>query len=442
MQTNYDVVIVGAGPVGITTACTLKAIKNDLNICVLDKRPTPQRNHGLLIQSDAIAAVSNILKPVRGNAHVASLQRIYSSWNGHFIRTNDIETKLQKQAETMGITVLRDKAYEISKGDIGAVLDAGSASNLSEKQKKIQNICKHARVIIAADGSHSVVREELGIPLIEKENLQYLVELKYQTNGKTQPRGYKEASLLSSKVGYVAAETMNQRTGEEKKPATFLLFVNETTYNCLREKDAQGKIKGVYGNSWTLKELREKNDPQIQKVSKSFEQYLEHVKSRGGSCSEEKIATLEMKIYRSKESAKMYKGKHVLLVGDANSGLVLQRGFNKGLKEAALCAQAVRAFFNKPSSVTVPSEFRAYQKQTQRLFRKERGSIRRKNFFIKAAQVVVGSTAFSKRSAERLETSSLESASFMKDVFSRIGNFFSKIFDSSSTSNKRPDTNQ
>ena len=34
---EYDVVIVGAGPAGLTTAIKLKQLKPDLNVCILEK---------------------------------------------------------------------------------------------------------------------------------------------------------------------------------------------------------------------------------------------------------------------------------------------------------------------------------------------------------------------------------------------------------------------
>ncbi len=121
MQVGYDVVIVGAGPVGITTACTLKAIHKDLRVCVIDKRPDPQRNHGLKIKSDSINKIQALLNQVLdsnskyANAHdINGLKHMLEGWRNNFIRTNQIEKDLALIAGDMGVMVLRDKKFEIS----------------------------------------------------------------------------------------------------------------------------------------------------------------------------------------------------------------------------------------------------------------------------------------------------------------------------------------
>lgn len=54
---HFDVVIIGAGPLGMTTACTLKAIHKQLNICVLEKRTVSTRDHSLKINWDAVSKI-------------------------------------------------------------------------------------------------------------------------------------------------------------------------------------------------------------------------------------------------------------------------------------------------------------------------------------------------------------------------------------------------
>jgi 2-polyprenyl-6-methoxyphenol hydroxylase-like FAD-dependent oxidoreductase len=123
MQPNYDVVVVGAGPIGITTACTLKAIHNHLNICVIDKRPEPVRNHGLHINGDSVDKIqqmleSNLNESAYANPEgIKNLRTIFEGWRESFIRTSQIENDLAKTAHQMGITLLRDKDCAVTEAN-------------------------------------------------------------------------------------------------------------------------------------------------------------------------------------------------------------------------------------------------------------------------------------------------------------------------------------
>lgn len=418
MKVNYDVVIFGAGPVGITCAATLKALNRKLNICVLDKRPESTRNHGLNIRADSVAKIQEVLDqalkssdPFVDQKSIKELQKIFQNWKNHFIRTSTIETDLAKQAGLMGIHVLRGSEYGIKAEEFETLLDPSPAPHpLTDNQKRIKDLLLDAQVLIGADGSHSDARKgimgkKITNPnthqtviedqLRDKETLQYLIELKYQTNGKAVPREIFEASMELSKCGHFDVESMNKNQNQATKPVTLHIFVDKDTFDRFRQKDHQGNLKGVFGNSWSLKEIQDlaKTDEKVKKVYLNFKKHLKGIQARGGSCEQEQISTLEMSIYRSEESVKQYKGKSVLLMGDANSGMVLERGFNKGLKEAALGAQAVSNYFKENEgsapSDKIPHLFTVYQEKVRQIFEEEKWWAHFKNSWIKAAQLIL-----------------------------------------------------
>lgn len=404
MNTNYDVVVVGCGPIGITTACTIKALQPEVNICVVDKRADATRNHGLKINSSSVAKIQAVLTnsldgydSEEQKQNTNRLNGIFGGWSGQFVRTTKIEADLIEEATRMGITVLRGKDYGVTKENFDAFLEETPNDELPYELTTLQKIFKHAKIVIGADGAHSTTREvAMGGRLVDQETLRHLVELKYQTDGNVQPRGYFEASTASSVHGRLDFESMNKTSSEGRKPVTLHVFIDESTFDALRQTDESGNLKGVFGNSWTLEELRKEalTNKKIKALHEQFKTHLEGLHSRDGGCYDEKISTLKMEIYRSEECFKLYKGKYVLLVGDAESGIVLEGGFNKGLKGAAVCASAVSEFFKwgTPVSTDIPDEFVAYQEQIQQIFVEDKNWAKTKNKALTLAELAASGT--------------------------------------------------
>jgi 2-polyprenyl-6-methoxyphenol hydroxylase-like FAD-dependent oxidoreductase len=402
-----SVLVVGCGPVGITTACLLAANPN-LKVTVIDKRATPTRSHGLSIHAESIAKVISVVDKAIINSNesesLLELRTIFTNWSDGFVRTNEIELQLMDLAERMDVKVLRGDRYEIREGDLQRFFDPGN-----KRKIKLKSLLKKASVIIACDGAHSRLRTELDIPFKVEEELKYMAELKYQTNGDAQQRSTKQAVSTSIKTGVVGVELMNNHAVETSKPATYLAFIDKDTFDAMRYVDNAGNVKGVYGNTLTLEDLeaRKTRSPHIKPILRNFYKYLETVEVNGGECTNERIATLELKVYRNAQSVCKMFGKLFMFVGDANSGLIYQRGFNKGLKEAALCAENLEQFFTRTDEVeeAIPQEFLDYQDHATELFDTEMVKIYKRNAQISKAQKVVRITATSHQTAEESSTS-------------------------------------
>lgn len=394
---NYDAAYVGAGPFGITAACLLKAINRDIRVVVIDKRPNPVRNHGLNTASDSINFILDRIDEILNKNLVYTqrealidLRHQFSFWKGKFIRTNDIENILTEKARKMGVIVLREEKFEVKADKIKILLDSAT----EESQTELGQVLK-AKVITAGEGAHSPFRHGLfENKLTESETLQYLVELKFQVDGHAVPRGVKESSLMSSTCGNYAVESMNKHPMDKDKPVTLHSFVSKDLYDSLRVKDAEGKIKGVFANPWTLNELREraKQDRHAREVYIQILRYLKDLSHRQGNCKEAKISTLDLTIYRSERAVLEYKGHYVLLGGDAFSGMVLERGWNKAIMEATLNAIAINEYFTQPKQEgsPLPKPFQHYEAELIRIYENEKWWALKKDLVISGVNKIAG----------------------------------------------------
>ena len=230
------------------------------------------RNHGLKINSDSVEKIQQTLLKVNDCGDVQRLNGIFKGWSGQFIRTVKIEEDLAREAQSMGVTVLRGPEYEVKEGEFNALCD-GTSEN-----ETLQKIFRCAKIIIGADSAHSIVRKvAMQNVLAEEEVLRYLAELKYQTNGSTQPRSYLSASSAAVQHGTLSFESMNKTNNNNSKPVTLHVFIDKPIFDALRPTDSDGNLKGVYGNSWTLAELavEAKKDTNINKIYSQFSSYLQ-----------------------------------------------------------------------------------------------------------------------------------------------------------------------
>lgn len=437
MNGDFDVLIAGGGPIGMITACTLKSINTNLNICVFDKRPEATRKHGLSIDKDAIARITGVLEkklkhpdPMVDLVHAKELLEIFKSWKSNVIATNQIENRLTAFArEKLNIEVYRGEEYEVTsaffeQNELNESLD-------SDLRKRLRN----TKVVIGTDGSQSSTREAVKIAKTGQETLQHLLELKFQAPNELPKRSPLLASSEASICEGIDFETMGRKKREMgTKPATRHLMVSPKTFNVFQKKDGRGKVvKGDHAHSWTLDEISilARTDKKAKKVFDRMIYVLKknsaHIKDKSEQAFQEmyasaRITVLPMNIYTSENAAITYKDRMVLLAGDAHSGVVLARGVNKGIIESSYCVEAVTKYFHKTQKqnrkhkpqkeLSLPKEFVDYQKKVQSLYREE---IRWAKLKSSAVLVLNTTIKFFTRPVHKL-------TQFFKNLFSKNNN--------------------
>ncbi len=297
---NPDVVIVGAGPVGLFTAIEMKLLNPALKIKILDRNNEYTRHHILKLEEDSLV-----------NSNAYKTYEAVRKLNG-FVPTSEIESTFLKIAKELNI--------EIETGV--KVTDS----------KELLNQYPTAHTIIGADGAHSLVRKQLfDDKKIVDTNLQYIVEIKYKAKG--------EISRLSNLVygpalGQVP-HLVSENVGKEKDgatPVSLFIFVDEATYKEIRETP-NAKLADLQPKTNNMRRLVNTIRPWLSLRRAALnEQMIED---------SEKINGVALSVYQSECFAKEINEKRVYLVGDAAAAVPYFRALNAGLIAATVTAQKI-----------------------------------------------------------------------------------------------------
>ena len=403
---DYDVVIIGAGPIGLSEACFLKSLNNKLRICVLEGRETPTRDYGISIGWDAVTAIIDVVNRAFGNLNenrdipsLGFIKNCFRDW-GYYssVRTNQIQTELSKKATELGVTILKGEKYKVTTDNLSQIFDPLAAADLlsPELQALRTSLC-NAKVIVDAAGAHSPVRQKvMGSDkdnLTDVETYAYGLEVKHEiaTDSKRRPNFF-HIKGYASEAGHIVNQSIGKpKEGTNLLPVTDLLIVDEKIHtNFIKKNEKDEVIRGAPGKAWSLSELEEeaKTNPVLANYSEKIKEQIHKTKMQCeadmyAKTKAPEIATIPLRVYRSKQIVNIFQDKVVISIGDSSSGLILRRGFTKGLKEAALVAELIVNVFDKiiPEALRsdgIPEEFLQYQQKAKEMYANEKWWIAQK----------------------------------------------------------------
>lgn len=167
---NFDVVVVGGGPVGLWTACELKLA--GLDVAVLERRTVRMKQsraltiHGRTIELFAMRGIAERFlaegQPIPTGHYAALETRLDFSCFGTrfpftlFLPQNRTETLIEEHARDLGVVIRRGHLVESITGD------AAQGYQLAARQEHGLSTFD-ARAIVGADARRSIVRQTAGI---------------------------------------------------------------------------------------------------------------------------------------------------------------------------------------------------------------------------------------------------------------------------------------
>jgi 2-polyprenyl-6-methoxyphenol hydroxylase-like FAD-dependent oxidoreductase len=306
-----DIVIVGAGPVGLWTAIQLKKRNPSLDVQLYERHEEYQRSHVLRLENLSMllysknrhdAAEEAFFKEVTGK-HLGKLARRFKASAGSvYIRTQDLEKALKNYAKALGVKV----DYET----------VTSPEALMAKHPE----CKK---FIAADGAHSRMRTALlGEEGVEDIPLQYVAEVKYQARGKAGKLGLLDESYKTNKLLSSMAFEYVGREKEGATPVTLRFFIDKAVYDAMPEAGFKNPL--TLGDDRLPKEL-----------AQDIATYMNVRQAKAGETCKQgsaKISKLTLSMYAAKKFAvELGNGCKWFFVGDAAMGVPYFRALNSGM---------------------------------------------------------------------------------------------------------------
>ncbi len=300
MFPDVDVVIIGAGPIGLWTAILSKIRKQTLKIVIFEKYENYQRTHFLSIEPESLSEIPS-------NEQLLELKNDFLNKPRQPIQ--EIERKMRKIAENLGIVIIRGEE----------IIDPQS----------LMNRCPNASIFIGADGSRSKVRELISPNKFAFSNhLRYWLQVRYEAEGnggrlldiRKAPFVSRFAYQVLSKMTYSVNEE-SSRVENNRVSVTIRLHIDEKMYD--KFSDAREKT------ALSLKDLKPYSTllEDIYLWIGARRQELSEVRIKGT----DRVTAIQLKTYSARVFVKAIDEKIWCLVGDSAAGFSYEKGFNAGL---------------------------------------------------------------------------------------------------------------
>ena len=314
MAIDTDVLIIGAGPIGLLKAYGLKKLNPRLKIVVLEKYPEYQRHHVLNLNPEHLENWMRATHTENDPTLVALLQQLQED---NHILTTDLQKTITKLATDCGVEI--QTAQEVTPEKFPSLL-ADSYPNV--------------KLIVGADGTHSVTSQTLFAPDNQvKYEFDYVLQMRYEIQGQEKAPKVENQFFYHHilRKGLVANEYVGHFV-DGKTPVTMQMMISHEDYLQLKAATSKNPLR-PFSNNPSAVQLPEKLNSFLtlylqKRLSFITKQYATDPSSIRISVNETP-ATHAKKVKTTRENA------FVLLVGDAALGLSYFKGLNAGIEASA-----------------------------------------------------------------------------------------------------------
>ncbi len=305
-----DIVIIGAGPVGLWTALQFKKRRPGAHVVVYERHAVYMRSHVLRLDHWSLILYAATLKDsterafyrdVTGRSLAGTRARFAKSL---YLRTNELEAALKAHAQALGIEL---RLLRIESAD------------------HAQSLHPECRLFVAADGAHSPLRTELfGPDAVERTVLQSVLELKCdeqvdEAASRAQALDALELWSLNRTLSHTAMEHVG-RAREGRAAVTLRMFLTEEEYARLPAMSFKSPLLLTPGCLPVDLEC-------------DVKAYLAARAAKGARLVEgsARLTKLQLEMYACRQFATMRGEVAWCLVGDAAMGVPYFRALNGGL---------------------------------------------------------------------------------------------------------------
>lgn len=318
MAVDTDILVVGAGPIGLVNAWGMKRLNPKLNIVVLEKYAHYQRSHTLVMQAVQLEAIMKATHSEQDPDLVTLLNQLKKDPH---IRTNTLQQIFTKLAKESGVEIQTEHAVQADTVD-----------------QLINDEYPNLSLIIGADGTHSVVSDALFAKDNQvKHEFDFALQLRFEINGEEKASGIRIQQFYQqmARKGLIANEYTGQFE-QGKTPVTMQMIISKEDFLALSKATSKNPLK-----PFATSEKPEENVV-IPQHLKSFlmayiQQKIADTTDAGQQLDKEsiRISVNELPATHAKKVVNKRGKAHVVLEGDAALGLSYFKGLNAGLEASA-----------------------------------------------------------------------------------------------------------